>query len=320
MRRLVSLSLVSLLALALLAVTPADGATLGSRFPTLFGVLQARITAFGSTGLSKAEKKQKATVAKAVKALSVDTEDLAKTLANAGKAVKAVDAVYPTDGTLSPLLDEVVSDLTADVTRRGAVLSFSIDALDDGTAKTKARALSDSSEAGIVAATTATPRTARIDLLKQAFASIAKGEKVVRKAGGGGGVTTTALDVDIDGNHLHLPPASGDYVYTVTYDSAMDRFLLSARGRIGTDVHAFTLMVPGPDLGLRTVPPGPQTMYTPPVAGGGPYLLTNSNVTFTAWDPANGKVAVRFSLTFANPGTTVQLTSGTLTSTSMIVQ
>jgi hypothetical protein len=317
MRRLLSLTL---LCLTLLAARTADGATLASRFPTLVGTLQARIAAFGSTGLSKVEKKQKSTLTKSVNALSVDTEDLAATLVNAGKAVKGVDAVYPADGTLSPLLDDLLADVTADVTRRGAVLFFSIQALADGSSKTKAQALSDGGEASIVASATATPRSARIALLKRALKSIAKGEKVVRKAGGGGGVTTTALDVDIDGQHLHLPPASADTFYSVTFDTAMNRFLLSGRGKVGADVHAFTMMVPNPDFGARVVPPGPQSGYTPPVPGGGPYLLTSGTVTFTTWDPTNARVAARFTLTFANSLNTVQFTDGTLSSTSLIVQ
>ncbi len=317
MRRLVSLSLICL---ALVAAEVANAATLGSRFPTLIGTIEARIVAFGTTGLSKTEKKQKATLGKVVKAMSVDTDDLATTLANIGKSVKGIDAVYPTDGALSPLLDDMVATVTADITRRGSILFYSIQLLADGSAKTKSQTLNDSGEADIVASATATPRTARITLLKNALTSIAKAERIVRKAGGGGGVTTTALDVDIDGQRLHVPASSGDFLYTVSYDSAMDRFSLSVRGTAGGVVHAFTLMVPDPDLGDRTIPPGPLTSYTPPVAGGGPFLLTSGNITFTAWDPAGGRVAARFDLTFTNPSATVVLSDGSLSSTALAVQ
>lgn len=317
MRRLLSLGLVCLV---LLAVRAADAATLASRFPTLVGTLQARIAAFGTSGLTKTDKKQKATLAKAVKALTADSDDLASTLVNAGKAIKGVEAVYPTDDSLGALLDDILTAVSTDVTRRGQTLFFSIENLEDGAAKTKAQTLSDASEADIVASAMTTVRADRVVLLKRAVKSIAKGEKIVRKAGGGGGVTTTKLDVDIDGQHLGLPPSSGDFAYTVTYDQVLDRFLLNARGTAGGAVHAFTLMVPDPDLGARDVPPGPTSSYTPPVPGGGPYLLTSGTVTFTEWDPAGRKVAARFSLSFANSATTVQLTDGRLTSTSLLLQ
>jgi hypothetical protein len=317
MRRLVPLSLCCLV---LLAVGTADAETLSSKFPTLIGTIQARIAAFGTSGLSKTEKKQKATLGKVVKAMNADTDDLAKSLVYIGKTVKGVDAVYPTDGTLSPLLDDMVGSVVTDVTRRGSELFYSIQALPDGAAKTKSQTLSDASEADVIASATATPRTARVALLKNALTSIAKAERIVRKAGGGGGVTTTALDVDVDGQRLHVPAASGDFLYTVSYDSAMDRFSLSVRGTAGGVVHAFTMMVPDPDFGDRMVPPGPLTSYTPPVPGGGPYLLTSGNITFTAWDPAGGKVAARFDLTFTNPNATVVLSNGSLSSTSLAVQ
>jgi hypothetical protein len=303
------------LAVLLLCGLEAAAVTLASRFPAVSDEIAARLAALPASGLTKDQKKLKSTLGKAAKALAKDTDDLALTLKYARKAVLKIDTAYPGDETFAPLLDELVAGLALDVTRRGGDLYNSVQALPDGDAKTKAQALSDASEAEIVAAVGALARADALSHLAAANALIAKGQKVVRKAGGGTNAATNEIDVDIDGNHLHLPPVSGDYTYTTTYDPAMDVFILSVRGTIDTTTHLFSLRVLTPGLGPHPIQAGPNATYTSSAIVGGPpfVMMQGATMDFSTWDPAQGKFGATFSATFTNGTTTVALTNGRFT-------
>ena len=309
------------LAVVLLAGSAASAVTLASRFTALSDEVAERIAAFPDSGLSKDEKKIKSSLGKAAKALAKDTDDLAKTLKNGRKAVSKLDLAYPADGVLAPLLDDVVAGLSLDVTKRGGELFVSIQGLPDGTAKTKAQTLSDASEAEIVAAADEPIRADKIAHFSAANTLIAKGERVVRKAGGGGGGgggSTNELDVDIGAEHLHLPPATGDFVYTVTYDAGGNALVLAARGVIGTTTHAFSLRVAAPALGSQQIQGGPQTTYTSSaIAAQPPFVLQPpATMNLTTFDTVQSKFAGTFSATFTNGTTTVTLANGTFDQTN----
>lgn len=303
------------LSVLLLCGLDAAAETLASRFPDLSTEVAARIAALPVSGLSKDQKKEKSTLGKVVKTLAKDTDVLATTLKNARKAVLKIDTAYPGDATFAPLLDDVVSKLSLDVTQRGGALFVSIQALADGAAKTKAQGLSDAAEAEIVAAIDGPARADKLSHVAAANALITRAEKVVKKAGGGTANSTNELNVDIGGDHLHLPPQTGDYVYVVNYDSVSDNFLLTVRGTIGTTEHAFSLRVPTPGAGPHPIQGGPpQTAYTSSaITGTPPFGLVPqpaATMDFSTWDPANGKFTATFSATFTNGTTTVALTNG----------
>lgn len=307
------------LALAL-GGSPAGAQTLAGRFPTLTGVMQARLGSFPTTGLTKSLRKQKSSVAKCVKALGADDRDLpARAIKNAKKALKAAERAYPGDVDLAPLLDGVVDALRGDILVRGSELFASAQALPEGSARTKAEAKALDSESDVTASLDATGRLERLALLASATKSLDAVEKIVRKAGGGGSLRTE-LDADIGADHLSLPPASGDYVYTVSYDMPSDAFLLVARGTIGTVEHFVTVRVMSPGVGSRAIQAGPESTYSSSAAAGTFIAMPGANVEFTTWDPLAGKVAGRFDASFLNPMTQTQVdvTNVTFSSTNLL--
>lgn len=302
------------LAVVLLCASAASAVTLASRFTELDAEVAARLAALPETGLSKVEKSQKSALGKVAKTLLKDTDDIVKTLKNGKKAVSKLDKAFPEDAELAPLLDGLVAGLTSDVSQRGGDLFLSVQALPDGEAKTKAQALSDAAEAEIVASASELIRADRLSRAAKANTLIAKGEKVVRKAGGGT-VVTNELDVDIGDVHMHLPPATGDYIFMVNYDPGMDILQLTARQTIGDTMHLFSLRVSAPALGSNELLAGPPTIYTSSaIAGPPPFTLQpGGTMNFTVFDPDNSRFVATFSATFSNGTTTVTLANGSFT-------
>lgn len=300
------------LALLLFLGAHAAAESLATRFPEVSGEVAARLGALPTTGLTRDERRLRANLNKAAKALAKDAADLALTLKFARKAMLRIDTSYPGDAEFAPLLDALVEGLKLDVTTRGGAFSASVQDLPDGTAKTRAEALDAASQLEIQATFDAPTRADSLTHLSTANALIVKGQRVVRRAGGGTTAATNSLDVNIDGNPLHLPPASGEYTYTAIYDQAMDSFILSARGTIDTTQHIFALRVMSPGAGPHPVQGGPSSTYTSSAIAPQPpfVLMPGATIDFTTWDPDNGKIAGTFSASFNNGTTTVALTNG----------
>jgi hypothetical protein len=311
MRRL--LAPIALLVL-LVCGSAASAVTLAGRFTELDAEVAARLAALPDSGLSKAQKKEKSTLGQVAATLAKDTEELAKTLKNAKKAVSKLDKAYPGDATFAPLLDAVVAGLTSDVAQRGGDLFISIQLLPDGTAKTKAQAASDAAEAEIVAAAAELVRATRLSRASKALKLIVKGERIVTKAGGGT-VVTNELDVDIGDVHMHLPPATGDYIFMVNYDPGMDVLQLTARQTIDETIYLFSLRVSAPAIGTQSLLAGPPTAFSSSAITGQPpfQLQPGGTMTFTVFDPDNSRFVGTFSATFSNGTTTVTLTNGSFT-------
>jgi len=301
------------LAAVLLLGSAASAVTLASRFTALSDEVTARLDAFPDSGLSKDEKKLKSSLGKAVKALTKDTDDLFKTMKNGRKVALRLDAAYPDDAILAPLLDDLVTTLSTDVGGRGAGLSNATAFLPDGAAKLRAQKFSDAAELEFVAAAAETVRAERLAHLAAAAELILKGEKVVTKAGGNT-LIANELDVDVDGVPLHLPPETGAYLYTASYDADANVFFLTANGTIDGTTHLFTLQVPTPSLGTHAIDGGQPTSYMSPQSPGPQFTLVDgATMTFTKWDPEGSRFAGTFSASFTNGTKTVALTNGTFT-------
>ena len=299
--------------LLLLLGSAASAVTLASRFTELSDQVTVLVGALPETGLTKDQKKLKSSLGKVVAALTKDTDDLAKTMKNARKVALRLDAAYPGDPVMGPLLDDLVTTLSTDVGGRGAALANAAAFLPDGTAKTRAQKFSDAAEVEIVAAAEGTVHAERLAHLAAAAALIMKGEKVVTRAGGST-LVLDEFDVDIDGLHLHLPPATGPYLYTASYDADQNVFFLTANGSIDSTTHIFTLQVPGPSLGAHAIDGAQPTSYLSPQSPGPMFTLVDgATMTFTKWDPEGSRFAGTFTASFTNGTKTVALTNGRFT-------
>ena len=315
MRRLIS---AAVLALAIVFASIAGAATLASRYTDLSLELQGRTAALPATGLSKVQKKQKSALKKSVAAINHDTTLLQKTLADVGTAVGALDPAYPSDATLGPLLDTMVVDQrTAVFDRNTRVFDRAVGIAAGDKTKTKVDALFLKAEALLVASDAATTRALRVKSIKAALKSVAKAEKALDKVlgPGGGDVTTTAYDVNIDGAAFHLP-TTGITNYSVIYASGgVGSLNIVAMGPIGAVQHNIVISIASPGVGDRAM--APNSSYSK-VPGTGPMQVTAGTVHISAFNPASHKVAGTFSGTFSDGITTVTLTNGTFSSTSML--
>lgn len=302
------------LAAVLLLGSAASAVTLASRFTDLSDQVDVLVAALPETGLTKDQKKVKASLGKVVTALTKDTDDLAKTMKNGRKVALQLDALYPGDPVMGALLDDLVATLSVDVVRRGAGLNNATSFLPDGTAKVRAQKFSDAAELEIVAADVGTVRAERLAHLAAAAALILKGEKVVAKAGGNT-LVRNELDVDIDGLHLHLPQETGQYLYVASYDPEANSFILTANGTVDSTTHLFRLHVPGPSLGAHAIDGAQPTSYMSPQSPGPMFtLVEGATMTFTKWDPEGSRFAGTFTASFTNGTKTVALTNGRFTS------
>jgi hypothetical protein len=313
MRRLFS---ALVLALALLAGGSASATTLESKFPDYQSELNARLAALPATGLTKLQKRQKATLTKALKLLGIDSRTLAKLVANAKKTVAATDAAFPEDAILGPLEDAVVTGLSVDTSVRNGSLAQSIETLaEGGKARTSAQAKSDGAAADLGLVQSATTHGAQFKLIARANTKIALGERIVRRAGGttGPGVTVTEFDADINdaSTHIHVPaavPPFGDL--QVLYETALDRLTVSVQAQTGGKAYAIIMAVPGNGTGTRDISAESPSSYsspgfTPPLA-----TVVSGTMTITTWDLEGKKLGGTFDVTYTNGTSQVHVTNG----------
>jgi hypothetical protein len=242
----------------LLALAPsvALAATLASTNPALIAEIAARQALLPGSGLTKAEARQKAALGKADEALAHDAADLKTTVADARRAVGALDKAYPDDATFGPLLATLVAGVTAEAQARLDALAAAADALPDGKTKTKVTKKVDKAIAALAAAAGAATRGAALGAVTKAARQIASGEK---KLGGGGGPTTTEFDMAIGNpptDQIHYPatPAGPlDHYTTVADANGPGIFTLSAAADGSAATYAIMFFVLGPGTGDRAM-------------------------------------------------------------------
>lgn len=300
------------LAVALLAASASAG-TLGDRFSTLSGEVQSRLTAL--TGkLDATQKKQKAALGKAGKALAANSTDLVKALANSAKTVAALDPLFGTDGTIGPLLDDLVTNVEADVADRKALADYRDGVLPDGKTKTAVANLLTSAGDSLTAAGAATTRKSRLSLVKKALGSVASADRSLAKARKTSGVLSTDFEAFADGAHLFAPRMTSTSYQVTNFTMAGGSLRVVLTETIAGKPVTLSFQVAAPSVGEHPVALVPFSRYTD---DRGATPATAGTVKITTWDPANMTAAGTFEITYSNATATIRVTKGAFTTTSM---
>jgi hypothetical protein len=129
-----------------------------------------------TSGLTNARAK---TLAKIDKILGKTPANTAAEVTTAIAVVKLLDKAFPGDVQFGSDLDAAIPDIDGDVTADHDALATLLAALPDGKKKSKAQAALSAAETSVAGVATAGDRTAKLDLLKSAIASIGKGFNAV---------------------------------------------------------------------------------------------------------------------------------------------
>ncbi len=294
-------------ALAVLLVLDAASAdTLSARFPQLATEVQTRLAALATPPLTHVQKKQKSALTKAGKPLAVDTEDLAKTIADEKSAVAALDAVFKTDATLSPMLDSVVAIASTDVNDFQTFVAARVGAMPAGSARTKANAdLTSAAKSETAAAVATKTRAARLGLYAKALGALLKADALARKAALGDVVDQMEAFV---GTRRLFAAAGTTSTATAIYAAGPNELRVAASFQSLGKLYNVAFRVDAPDVGSFQVSVAPDSTIF--VDGVGQLPATSGSVQISTWDPTNQKAAGTFDVVYSNGTTTVHVTSG----------
>lgn len=176
------LALVLAAALSPLAPRPAAADPFTNAFEDLLLELNARDEALPDTGLTPAQKKEKAGLAKAFRALASDSGDVAGDLRIAGKMAKALGAAYPEDGEIAGLLAGALDALEVLVRDGRDELEATLEGLAEGPARIKAAGFLARCDETLLLADGAVAAATRAKLLSRAQTYVRKGAAAAEKA------------------------------------------------------------------------------------------------------------------------------------------
>ena len=296
-----------------LAAAAASAGTLGTRFSSLSGEVQSRLTAL--TGkLDATQRKQKAALGKAAKALAANSTGLSKDLTNTAKTVAALEPLFGTDGTIGPLLDDLVTDVEADVADRKALADYRDGALPDGKTKTAVAKLLTSAGDNLTSAGAAATRKARMSLVKKARGAVTIADGSLAKARRKSGVLTTDIEAFADGLHLFSPRLAGSSYQVTNFSMAGGSLRVVLTETVAGKAITMSFQVAAPSTGEHPVAIVPFSRFTD---DRGALPATAGTVNITTWDPANMTAAGTFEITYSNGTTTVRVTKGAFTAIAM---
>jgi hypothetical protein len=197
MRRLAPAVLIAA-SLAALAV-PSAATPFTSHFNGLLVEMNTRDSDLPLTGLTKDQKREKAALGRAFRALSADSPDLAGDLAMARKMAGALETGYPGDGAMTALLSLLNDDLAADADaeREEAVVLISI--AQEGKTRLRAEAKLAAADALFIAADASATEALRARSLEKGLKAVAKAAALAVKAGPGGSTDASAMSAVVAG-------------------------------------------------------------------------------------------------------------------------
>ena len=200
MRRLAALlALVLAAAVPGLAPRPAAAEPFTNAFDPLVLELNSRDDALPSTGLTSAQKQEKAALAKCFETLSTPSADVGGDLRMAGKMAKTLGGVYPGDPAIDALVDGVLDDLESLVRDDRDELAVALALLAEGKFKTKAADLLDAADSGLLASAGAGTAAQRTKILRKAEGSIQKGLDAAARGNPGGPPDSSTMTATVKG-------------------------------------------------------------------------------------------------------------------------
>jgi hypothetical protein len=312
MRRLLSAALA---AAFFVSGTLAFAATLGGLYPAFATTVQNRLSVL-TGALSKDEKKQKTALTKASKALAATSNDLAKMISAASKAVAALEPAYPEDPQFQGAFDQIVNDLHAEVTQRINGLGIGIDLLPEGKKKAAAQALRAKTDAAETTFASATSRAAQLKLVAGEYASVLKAERILASPGPGL-VALTRFSALVGKELVQAPGLPPQRLIRSVYDqSGTGAFTFSATSGGAEERTSVSFSVAAPGAGAKPMAVSADSWYS--TSRDAPHqLVTSGTVTFTVWDPDNRRASGTLTATFAD-GT--KLTKGVFSTIDLLVQ
>ncbi len=193
--------IVLLLAAAVPALLPGNAAAVPftDAFQDLLVELNARDEALPATGLTPAQRKQKAALAKAFRALASDSQDVAGDLRTAGRMIKALGAGFPGDATLEGLHAGMLDDLEALVREGRDELEATLDLIEEGKPKIKAADALVEANGALLLVDGAATAPLRAKALSRAQGFVGKGFAAAAKGAPTGDGTGSSMAATIRG-------------------------------------------------------------------------------------------------------------------------
>jgi hypothetical protein len=310
--------LAALTAAAVFVQDAASADTIAARYPQLATEIQNRLAALQLPPLTRLEKRQKAALTRALKPIAVDTNDLAKTLVNERLATAALDGVFKTDATISPILQSILLSAQVDVLDRTAFLTPRANALPTGPLKKKATAFAAAAGLRFAVATDANrPRAARFAFLSKALAADAAGEKVVRKGLLTAGVVVDQFEGHAGDAYLFASSATASNALAQAGPSTSGALRISGNFQSQGSGVFLQVRIDSPGVGAHDVTLGSESTF---VGNSGLLPATSGTAQITTWDPDNHKVAGTLDVVFSNGTTTITMTGATFSFISLQTQ
>ncbi len=199
MRRL-ALARLALAAVAVAALAiPSSATPFTARFDDVLVEMNARDAVIPFTGGTKEERRQRAALNRAFRALAVESADLRGDLAMARRIAGALEKGFPGDGSFPALLGGMNGGLAADANAERDATVVLISIAKEGAIRARAEAKLAAADALFIAADEAATETLRARCREKGFRAVLRAAALAVKAGTGGNDDASTMSAVVGG-------------------------------------------------------------------------------------------------------------------------
>jgi hypothetical protein len=200
MSRMRTLCVALAVSLLLAVAAPAPALLNPEHFNDLIVELNDREFSLPTTGLTKEQKKQKASIQRAFRALNKVTKKLTDDLVVARRMQAAVEKGFPGDPVLGPILDGMNDGFLAEIGGARDEVALAIYLAKEGKLRDRAQAKLDAADQFLAGAAAQPTQAGRALFHERCSKSLDKGSVLAGKAGPGGSTNSSSMYATVDGS------------------------------------------------------------------------------------------------------------------------